>query len=949
MRARSLPLLLVAAAACTPAAEPIPATDVARSDLISLSRPFPLTEPVYGPAFGDQQEPEAVRLGAGYLVAWRDGFQSSPRIFATRVDGAGIVLDPGGIPIAEHRVVVLASTGTIAAIVTATDTTTLRRMDASGAILGATALGPGVVLAAASDGQDFLVISTWTAGLSATRVSGQGLIVSTHAIPGVDIDYPGAEPALAWVGDGYLLAWIECESLILPRRTRCRQHAERLTPDGQMITGASSVIGGDLGWVGEPHVAWNGTTAVVAWHEHASPDDPAPYRVRAVRLGADGLALDVPPLVVTGSTVGPRLAAISGWGDGFRIAWSYNDPLPELRVTTIDAAGAVGPSALLAGPRDHFWYGPYDLACGRECLLAFMRQEGDEHRGYSYDVRAARIDASGAILDPGGFDAATAPRQAGFARTAWSGDRTTVVWEGWHGLDHHLYFARFDRGVGGLDPRGRRLIDDGGQQQAPSLATNGRGYLLNYARIDPATPNFGWGRLARLGGDGEVLESYPAAFDAIASDGQDYLGVSLTDPICMGSPTATFIPGGGGPPGPTTVIGPEPCGSTESTIPFWSLASNGQGYVALWHRCASGVCTMRSAHLDARGAPTRPVADLGASDGDFALDTNGTTYLLAQLRGGTEVEMQALDADGQPTGLPFRAPADFWNHVHVGSDGERFVVTWSEAQRARAAIVRPSGDLVARVTPLSPVVGVAGAGRGQVMLVELPTRSDPLVYRLEAQVLATWTATIGQACAEAADCQTGSCADGVCCDGACGGGVVGDCIACSVRAGGARDGVCGEAVARECRATSGACDAPEVCAAGGGAMCPADVAAADGTPCAGGACAAGVCVPAVGEDAGGVDAAGDEDAGPSQADSGAGGTDAGAARVDGGGPGTLPTEASSCGCGAAGAPADAGWVAVMGLAMAMSRARRRHERHGAPPRLSPRATARPESLPGSDH
>lgn len=50
---------------------------------------------------------------------------------------------------------------------------------------------------------------------------------------------------------------------------------------------------------------------------------------------------------------------------------------------------------------------------------------------------------------------------------------------------------------------------------------------------------------------------------------------------------------------------------------------------------------------------------------------------------------------------------------------------------------------------------------------------------------------IGNTCTAASECTSGHCVDGVCCDRACAGGVAGDCLACSKKAGGVEDGVCG--------------------------------------------------------------------------------------------------------------------------------------------------------------
>lgn len=91
--------------------------------------------------------------------------------------------------------------------------------------------------------------------------------------------------------------------------------------------------------------------------------------------------------------------------------------------------------------------------------------------------------------------------------------------------------------------------------------------------------------------------------------------------------------------------------------------------------------------------------------------------------------------------------------------------------------------------------------------------------------------TNGEPCAVDDECVSDFCIDGVCCDTACGDGSTGDCQACSKAAGGPIDGTCSAISAGvSCRASAGACDAPEVCN-GVEFQCPGDTKVAVGTQC----------------------------------------------------------------------------------------------------------------------
>jgi hypothetical protein len=125
------------------------------------------------------------------------------------------------------------------------------------------------------------------------------------------------------------------------------------------------------------------------------------------------------------------------------------------------------------------------------------------------------------------------------------------------------------------------------------------------------------------------------------------------------------------------------------------------------------------------------------------------------------------------------------------------------------------------------------------------TGSCTITLSANTTVAAAFTLTNGGTCATNSDCGSGFCTDGVCCNTACGGGAANDCQACNLPG---TVGTCSPLTANTvCRASTGACDAAEVCN-GSAVACPADVTAANGTSCNDGnvctqtdACQAGAC------------------------------------------------------------------------------------------------------------
>lgn len=287
----------------------------------------------------------------------------------------------------------------------------------------------------------------------------------------------------------------------------------------------------------------------------------------------------------------------------------------------------------------------------------------------------------------------------------------------------------------------------------------------------------------------------------------------------------------------------------STSQPMWALAT--------WPSQQTG----SYASTNVAGRPMAAAGDVAAFGGtSILLARNGTTstlatpaaelsmtklavgYLLAWCTNGGAVFSRRLDAVGAPVGetASLRAAGGTVSGLSTTWNGNVALVAYV-ANGALVAhrldgnatpIDTTPGVLVSGVSASTPT-DMAADGDGRVMIVygrsvTVHGIASVRVFGRIVDLAAPGTDPSGAACTNGWSCETGLCVDGVCCPTACGGA----CDACSVAAGGSQDGVCTpRATSIVCRAVAGPCDTAETCD-GTNAACPPDV-FATGITCAG--------------------------------------------------------------------------------------------------------------------
>lgn len=494
--------------------------------------------------------------GTNYLVVWeqRDRGLGSTGVFGARVTPEGSVLDPDPITIATGRgrgSPAVAFNGTHHLVVWDAPDEDVdwerdlygARIDPAGTVVDPVgipiATGPGQHggPAVASDGVDFLVV--WTDGsydekdIFAGRVSAGGVVLDGEGFAVTDAPSGQWAPAVAWDGSHYLTAWTddrgEDDSDVIGARVspsgavdgpelviaggpeddffpslassgagayvvwgeypRARAHPGEPPPwsvlglqveDG-VVVGSPQRIGTGT----DPAVAFNGTDHLVPWsvEQYVLPGPFPPQNdVFAARVSGAGSLLDDPALHLTPQANSQRAPAVAWNGDTYLAVWEDYRPRPEDPFGPVrHYFGRVSPTGeildgggtALSRPTGR---GPVVAASnGDGFLLAWTVGAG---------IAGVRVDAGGRLVDPEPFTIPPGPGgvAAGHLAVASDGSDYLAVW------NHNNVSEGYRSEVVGAripaagTPGGTVVPVSGGDGWAPALAWNGESYLVAWRR-----------------------------------------------------------------------------------------------------------------------------------------------------------------------------------------------------------------------------------------------------------------------------------------------------------------------------------------------------------------------------------------------------------------------------------------------------------------------------------
>ncbi len=358
-------------------------------------------------ASGVQEAPSVGFDGTQYLVAWRDERDNTDgEIYAARVGTSGNVVDRSGFMVSTSpdglSAPAMASDGTNSLLAWVDGESGAldlygARVDAAGTVLDTSGLlltingNAQSFPAVATDGTNYLIVWEDRRGedvdLYGVRVDAQGVVLDSEAIAISTADGHQARPAIAFDGTHYLVVWMD------ERDGSFDIYGTRVDPSGEVVDTDGFVIEAAPERQSDPDIVFGDSQYLVVWTDRRRGDGGDIY---GKRVDTDATVIDDDVIVVSEAEYPQIAPAASFDGTNFGVAW------------------------------------------------------GDQRFGH-LDIRWARLDDSGAVLDPEGVLVATGPDHQTVPAVGFDGTRTMVVWQDDRDGSFDIYGARLDEDGAAVD------------------------------------------------------------------------------------------------------------------------------------------------------------------------------------------------------------------------------------------------------------------------------------------------------------------------------------------------------------------------------------------------------------------------------------------------------------------------------------------------------------------
>jgi hypothetical protein len=622
----------------------------------TVSPEIPVSQPTYGPATNYQQAPAVASDGTGFFAVWADDRKiDDTDVFGARIDRWGNVLDESGILISH-------------------------------------AAGGEFAPAIAWDGTNFLVVwedrrSGYVSDIYGSRVSPSGVVLDPTGIPiTTNSSSSDLSPAVAWGGNSFLVTWSAAwggvSSGIL---------GARVSPGGSLLDPTPIPISSGPKSELTPTVAAGAQGFFVAWEDRRADPADASGDIFGTRIASDGTVVDPAGVAISTAAGAQRAPALAWDGTEFLTVWQDDRAGPQSNIVgarvssqgaVLDPAGiTVSAAAGLQGDPTVAWDG-----------TRFLAAWADGRNG-SPDIYGTRLSPQGTVLDASGVAISTSPDGEVTPALAHSGTQFFAFWQVFFqsGADDDVRGARVTGALNVLDPTGIAVATAAPYQFSPSLAWNGKTFLVVWgeARLDHSSEIYG----ARVDADGAVLDGTGIPIASTSSlqfdpkvvwsgtrflvvwtvfhngTGYDISGARVT------SAGSVLDPGG---------IAISTASNSQN---YADVAWDGSNYFVVWQDERSGSSskifgarvTNSGSVLDPNGILVSPAANAQVSP---TVAWNGSHHLVVweEVRSGaSDIYATRVTSSGtvvDPNGLPISTAISDQSVPDVAWNGTNFLVVW---------------------------------------------------------------------------------------------------------------------------------------------------------------------------------------------------------------------------------------------------------------------------------
>jgi hypothetical protein len=717
---------------------------------------FGMDVPVLSPAPAAQQNPGVAANGGAFLVVWEDQRIQSPdgpSIYGTRVTGAGSVSDPNGIPISPTG----ASSPSVVANgagywVVWTDGRNLvssgldifgTRVNGAGQVIDAggvpicTATGDQFSPAATTDGANSFVV--WQDGRNLTtgpdiygaRVTSGGVVSDPSGIPITTVAGAQAGPAVAFNGTDFLVVWADQRG-----GGDFETYGARVSDSGTVLDAngipVSTFGGGEL----FPKVAANGTNFLVVWEDHRN-EGAGFIDIYACRVSGSGSILDragFPVGTASGDRFTPTVAAgltdyLVVWQDSRNLSTSGED-IFGARVTTGGAVTDPTGFAISTGNGDQFT--PALSFNGSQYLVVWADQR--DLSVSDSDIYGTLVSTGAVVAAPTGMIISSGSSDEQHPAVASNGANYLVVWQDYRnspvsGTD--IYGVRVSTTGQVLDLSAIAVCSAGGDQIVPAVTAAGSGYLVVWEDYRNAGTTGADVYGARVSGAGVVFDSSgmpisSASGDqrnpAAASNGTDHF-VVWQDGRNLANQGFDIYGARVSSGGVVTDASGLPLTQAAGAQYFPAVAFNGSEYFVAWsderNLGTSGIdvygtrVSTAGAVLDGAGTPVTQAAGdalfpavASAGGGFLVVWEDGRNF------GTTQEDIYGARVNGSGTvldsaGIPISVASDFQAAPGVASTGTNYLVVWQDGRTSAITGVDLCGARVATDGTLQDPTGFA--------------------------------------------------------------------------------------------------------------------------------------------------------------------------------------------------------------------------------------------------